>query len=117
MSSLDLDTHGVTMLTKIHTGRQARQRSVEDYLLCFQMRRELRQLYFPTSLRTEVWYIVHAHALAKHGRVNSSVEKVSRSYSWPMMRRAAEDYVLTCLDYQQLKPGNTQESGVLQKTF
>ncbi|CDJ28185.1 Retrotransposon nucleocapsid protein, related [Eimeria mitis] len=56
---------------------------------------------------------MHDHALAGHGGVNTTVERVARSFWWPRMRPSIEEYVLSCPDCQQQKPRNTLKPGFL----
>lgn len=113
-SSYSLDTHAAAVIAKLGCGRRVKHYSFDDGLLWFSTRRGLRRLYVPASLRTEVLSKVHDHELAGHGGVNTTVEKVSRSFWWPQMRPAAEEYALSCPDCQQLKPRNSLKPGFLQ---
>ena len=66
------------------------------------------------SLRAEVLRKEHDHVLSGHGGVNNTIEKLSRSFWWPGMRSAAEEYALSCPSCQQLKPRNSFKPGLLQ---
>ena len=56
----------------------------------------------------------HNHELSWQGGTNNTVEKVSRSFWWPKVSPAAEEYALVCPDCQQLKPRNALKPGLLQ---
>ena len=113
-SSYSLDTHAAAVLAKLNNGRRVKHYSVDGGLLWYQTKRGFRRLYVPASLRTEVLRKMHDHILAGHGGVNTTVERVARSFWWPRMRPSAEEYALTCPDCQQQKPRNTLKPGFLQ---
>ena len=113
-ASYALDTHAAAVLAKLNSGRTVKHYTVADDLLWYHTRRGPRRLYVPTSLRGEVLRKSHDHILAGHGGVNTTVEKVSRSFWWPAMRPAVEEFVLSCLECQQLKPRNAPKPGLLQ---
>ena len=79
-ASYALDTHAAAVLAKLNSGRTVKHHSVADDLLWYQSRRGPRRLYVPTSLRNEVLRKSHDHLLAGHGGVNTTVEKVLRSF-------------------------------------
>ena len=108
------DTHATAVFSKIANGGTVNGYSVEDELLWYQTRSGSRRLYVPKALRCEVLRKAHDHALSGHGGIVTTVEKVSRSFWWPEMRSAAEEYALTCPDCQRLKPRNTLKPGLLQ---
>ena len=88
--------------------------SLDNSLLWFATRRGLRRLYVPASLRTDVLRKSHDRELSAHGGTNSNVERISRSFWWPKMRPAAEEYSPSSPDCQQLKPRNALKPGLLQ---
>ena len=112
-SSYSLDTHAAAVLAKLNHGRRVKHYSTDSDLLWYHTKRGVRRLYVPASLRTELLRKMHDHALAGHGGVNTTVERVARSFWWPRMRPSIEEYVLSCPDCQQQKPRNTLKPGFL----
>lgn len=113
-ASYALDTHASAVLAKLNNGRHVKHYSVTDDLLWFSTKRGLQRLYVPSSLRNDVLRKAHDHVLSGHGGVNNTIEKLARSFWWPGMRSAAEEYALSCPTCQQLKPRNALKPGLLQ---
>ena len=112
LSSFTLDTRAAATLAKLSTGNHVKCCNVDGYLLEFEIKRGLHRPYVLALHRTEALRKVHDHSLAGHGWVNTTVGKASRSFWRPRTRAAAEDYIFTCPNCQQLKPRNTPKPGL-----
>ncbi|CDJ29330.1 Retrotransposon nucleocapsid protein, related [Eimeria mitis] len=113
LSQQAIDTHAAAVLAKLNHGRRVKHYSTDGDILWYHTKRGVRQLYVLASLRTELLRKMHDHALAGHGGVNTTVERVARSLWWPRMRPSVEEYVLSCPDCQKQKPRNTLKPGFL----
>ncbi len=56
----------------------------------------------------------HDGSLADHGGAKRTTTFLKKSYYWPNLKDSAEEYVKTCLTYQQNRTLNKKQAGLLQ---
>lgn len=75
----------------------------------------LPRLYVPenTDVRTKILHEAHDTPTAAHFGVEKTLERISRSYFWPNMRKTVETYVHGCDACQRHKVINAKPAGLL----
>lgn len=75
---------------------------------------EEAQQVVPKSQIPKILYEYHDSSLAGHYGVEKTLQKISRRYYWPGMRRSITQHVKECIECQRFKPSNHKPSGLLQ---
>jgi len=74
-----------------------------------------KQLYVPEGkMRDTILKECHDGPLAGHGGAKRTTTFLKKSYYWPNLKDSAEEYVKTCLTYQQNRTLNKKQVGLLQ---
>jgi hypothetical protein len=88
---------------------------IRDSLLYKEEKPSPPRLYIPDcSLRTELLKAAHDTPTSGHLGRDKTYELLSRTFYWPRMRKAVEEYVRSCPSCQVSKPSQRLPIGLLQ---
>lgn len=68
--------------------------------------KEVEIVIVPKVKRKEILELAHDHRLSGHMGISKTVKKLKERFYWPKLSRDVIEYIKTCQNCQQTKPGN-----------